>query len=80
MNLTQLERQCDDTLALMGGIDGRAMAHPDSQVIEEEIGGKLKVTEKGGGYVYHGDHSVPSNVRFDQYRRVMELVRRCGWY
>jgi len=34
----------------------------------------------GGGYLYYSDHSVPDNVSFQQYERVMELVRKYGQY
>jgi len=80
MDLVELKRQYSDWLALMGGIDVRAMAHPDPSVIEHEITTKIPVAKKGGGYIYHSDHSVPDNVSFDQYRHVMELVAEYGAY
>jgi len=64
----------------MGGIDVRAMAHPDPAMIEREISTKIPFAKKGGGYIYHSDHSVPSSVSFEQYRRVIELVRKYGAY
>jgi uroporphyrinogen decarboxylase len=64
----------------MGGIDVRAMAADDPRVIEEEIRRKFEVAKVGGGYIYHSDHSVPNNVSFEQYKRVMELVRKYGQY
>lgn len=78
MDLVELKRQYGDRLAFMGGIDVQAMAHPDPRVIEREIRTKIPVAKKGGGYIYHSDHSVPDNVSFEQYRRVMELVAECG--
>lgn len=80
MDLTALKRQFGDRLCFMGGIDVRAMADPDPTVIEAEIAAKIPVAKEGGGYIYHSDHSVPSNVSFAQYQRVMELVRRYGAY
>ncbi|MBM4050630.1 MAG: hypothetical protein FJ279_36500, partial [Planctomycetes bacterium] len=58
----------------------RAMAHPDPTVIEREIARKIPVAKHGGGYIYHADHSVPDNVSFQQYQRVMELVKRYGTF
>ena len=49
-------------------------------MIEAEIAGKLPLVKEGGGYIYHSDHSVPNDVSFGQYRRVMELVREYGGY
>ena len=64
----------------MGGIDVRAMAHPDPNVIEEEIREKFEAAKPDGGYIYHSDHSVPKNVSFEQYERTMELVQKYGQY
>lgn len=80
MDLLKLKEEFGDRLALMGGIDVRAMADPDPAVVEEEIRTKIPAVKRGGGYIYHSDHSVPNNVSFDQYRRVLELVREYGNY
>ncbi|MFQ6098861.1 MAG: uroporphyrinogen decarboxylase family protein, partial [Armatimonadota bacterium] len=80
MDLVELKHDYGDKLAFMGGIDVRAMADPDPSVIEKEISTKIPVAKQGGGYIYHSDHSVPSNVSFQQYCRVMELVREYGAY
>jgi len=77
-DLLDLKRRYGNELAFMGGIDVRAMADPDPSVIEREIAGKLPVMKQGGGYIYHSDHSVPSNVSFRQYSRVRDLVAQYG--
>jgi len=79
-DLATIKRAFGDRLTFMGGIDVRAMADPDPRVIEEEIAEKLPVAKQGGGYIYHSDHSVPDNVSFAQYQRVMELVAEYGRY
>jgi uroporphyrinogen decarboxylase len=58
----------------------RAMADPDPSVIEREIARKIPVAKRGGGYIYHSDHSVPDNVSWKQYQCVIELVREYGAY
>jgi uroporphyrinogen decarboxylase len=80
MDLIQLKGRYGDRLAFMGGIDVRAMAADDPAVIEAEIRTKLQVAKAGGGYIYHSDHSVPNNVSFQQYQRVIELVLKYGSY
>ena len=80
MDLIELKRDFGDKLAFMGGIDVRAMADPDPTVIEEEIKTKILSAKKGGGYIYHSDHSVPNNVSFEQYLRVLQLVKEYGAY
>ena len=79
-DLIALKKQYGDRLAFMGSIDVRAMAHPDPAVIEKEISTKIPVAKQGGGYIYHSDHSVPDDVSFQQYCRVMELVAEYGKY
>jgi NADPH:quinone reductase-like Zn-dependent oxidoreductase len=41
------------------------MADPDPAAIEKEIRSKVPFAKKGGGYIYHSDHSVPDNVSFE---------------
>lgn len=79
-DLVALKQQYGDRLAFMGGIDVRAMAHPDPAVIEREIASKIPAAKAGGGYIFHSDHSVPDDVSFEQYCRVMELAAHYGRY
>jgi uroporphyrinogen decarboxylase len=80
MDLVGLKEKYGDRLAFMGGIDVRKMASGDPRLIEEEIATKIGLAKRGGGYIYHSDHSVPDNVSFDSYKYVMELVRKHGQY
>jgi len=80
MDLIKLKDKYGDSMAFMGGIDVRLMADEDPAKIEEEIKKKFEVAKKDGGYIYHSDHSVPKNVSFQQYCRVMELVKKYGVY
>jgi len=80
MDLIELKQEFGDRMAFMGGIDVRAMADPDPSLIEEEIKAKIPFARRGGGYLYHSDHSIPNNVSFQQYCRVLDLVRKYGGY
>ena len=80
MDLVELKKKYGDVLAFMGGIDVRKMALDDPGPIEEEIRTKVGFAKQGGGYIYHSDHSVPDDVSFENYKRVIELVRRYGAY
>ncbi len=80
MGVRELKKEFGGDLTFMGGIDVRAMASEDPSAIENEIASKLEVAKRGGGYIYHSDHSVPKNVSFAQYQRVMGLVREHGQY
>jgi uroporphyrinogen decarboxylase len=80
MDLIELKEEYGDKISFMGGIDVRLMALDDPKPIEEEIKKKITAAKEGGGYIYHSDHSVPKNVSFAQYKRVIELVRKYGGY
>lgn len=76
--LLELKSKYGDVLTFMGGIDVRMMASSNEDDIFREISTKLPAAKRGGGYIYHSDHSVPDNVSFQQYCRVMELVKEYG--
>lgn len=76
MDVARLKAEVGDRLVLEGGIDVRLMSDPER--IEEEIRSTLSVAKVGGGYCYHSDHSVPSDVSFADYCRVIALVRHYG--
>jgi len=80
MDLIKLKEKYGGKIAFMGGIDVRLMALDDPKPIEREIREKVTVAKEGGGYIYHSDHSVPKNVSFEQYKRVIEFVRKYGKY
>jgi len=80
MDVIELKQEFGKDLAFMGGIDVRTMADPDPSVIEREIASKITAAKVDGGYIYHSDHSIPNDVSFDQYCRVMELVHKYGEY
>lgn len=77
-DIIKLKKDYGEVIAFMGGIDVRAMASPDPDDILKEISSKIPFVKQGGGYIYHSDHSVPDNVSFEQYCRVMELVKEYG--
>jgi len=80
MDVVELKREYGDKIALMGGIDVRVMADGTDAELEEEIGKKITIAKENGGYIYHSDHSVPDNVSFPRYQRVIELVHQYGSY
>lgn len=78
MDVFELKSKWGDELVLEGGIDVRTMT--DGQQIEQEIAQKVPVLKDNGGYIFHSDHSVPEDVSFADYCRVMELARYYGRY
>lgn len=78
MDVIQLKKDCGDKLAFMGGVDVRSMAADDPAIIEKEIREKVSFAKRGGGYIFHSDHSIPDNVSFGRYQMIRELVMRHG--
>lgn len=66
-------------LTFFGNIDVIKMAGSDAE-IEEEIKRKISAAKSGGGYIYHSDHSVPPEVPWSRYQRIMNLVKQYGSY
>jgi uroporphyrinogen decarboxylase len=36
--------------------------------------------KEGGGYIFSSDHSVPSTVSLEDFRRIVALARELGSY
>lgn len=36
--------------------------------------------KKNGGYIYSTDHSVPDNVSFKDFKRIMDVIHEVGKY
>ena len=66
MDLLRLHRNYGDRLALMGGIDVRALYSNDTATIDRELEAKIPLVKQG--YVLHSDHSIPRTVQYDTYR------------
>lgn len=80
MDLEELKKEFGNELSFLGGIDVRKMAYRDEKLIEDEIRTKIEIAKQGGGYIYHSDHSVPDDVSFKRYRRIIKLVLKYGSY
>jgi len=77
MDLLELKKKYGRDLCLMGGIDARKMS-ADEETVAEEIRGKVMEAKRGGGYIFHSDHSVPDTVSLEQFRRIIELAFKYG--
>ncbi len=40
----------------------------------------MPVVKEGGGYIFSSDHSVPSSVSLEDFRRIVELAKEAGSY
>jgi uroporphyrinogen decarboxylase len=79
MDVRKLKAEFGDRITLYGNIDVRKLSGTRAD-IEEEISSKIPVAMKGGGYIFHSDHSVPPTVSWDNYCYAIELVDKYGRY
>jgi uroporphyrinogen decarboxylase len=80
MGVVARKRRWGDRLAFMGNIDARLFQSNDLAGLEVEIRTKIPPAMRGGGYVYHSDHSVPPGTRLDTYRFALDLAQCYGRY
>lgn len=79
IDVRELKPKYGDKLVLFGNIDVRKLSSTKEE-IEEEIRSKFEVAKKGGGYMYHSDHSVPSNVSYQNYCFAVDTIKKYGKY
>jgi uroporphyrinogen decarboxylase len=76
VDVVALARKYGDKLAFMGNIDVTKLNTNDRTVVKEEVLRKLNALyDLGAGYVFHSDHSLPPDVKFDTYRYAVDLYR-----
>ena len=78
MDPVELKRNYGDRLVLHGGIN--AVLWDDIGAIEAEMRRVVPALKQGGGYVFSSDHSVPSSVSLENFRRIVELAKELGSY
>lgn len=78
MNPIQLKKDFGDKLVLHGGIN--AVLWDDIEAIEAEMRRVVPVVKESGGYIFSSDHSVPSSVSLENFRKIIELAKELGAY
>ena len=78
MDALGLKKQYGDRLLLHGGIN--AVLWDDIDAIEAEMRKVVPALKEGGGYIFSSDHSVPSSVSLENFRRIVELAKELGSY
>jgi uroporphyrinogen decarboxylase len=78
MDPIELKRKFGDRLVLHGGIN--AMLWDDLDAIEAEMRRVVPVVKENGGYIFSSDHSVPSSVSLENFRRITQLAKELGSY
>ena len=55
-------------------VDVMVLRTNDKDAIGREVMSKLQAGSRGGGYVFHSDHSIPPEITLKSYRFCQELV------
>lgn len=78
MDPVAIKKQYGDDLVLHGGIN--AVLWDDIEKIEAEMRKVIPSVKESGGYIFSSDHSVPSSVSLENFRRIVRLAKELGAY
>ena len=76
LDAPSLRKKYGKKLVLYGNISAVAMEGPLEE-LDAELKRKIPLWREGG-YIYHSDHSVPSDVSFERYRWIIDRVLEYG--
>jgi uroporphyrinogen decarboxylase len=80
MDVRELAPQMGDRLGFVGNIDVRVLGTNDRDQIREELQSKLAAVMPHRAYIYHSDHSITPDVKFETYQWLLSEVKRLGTY
>jgi uroporphyrinogen decarboxylase len=78
MDPVHLKRTFGNDLVLHGGVNAVLWDQPAA--IQAEMERVIPVLKENGGYIFSSDHSVPSSVSLEDFRRIVELAKKLGAY
>jgi uroporphyrinogen decarboxylase len=80
MDIRNLIPKYGKQLSFFGNIDVMVLIRGNIDEIEQEIMGKFAAGKSSSGYLYHSDHSIPPQVSWELYQRIIKLVEKHGNY
>ncbi|MCL2478056.1 MAG: hypothetical protein FWF22_01040 [Treponema sp.] len=78
MDLKGLKAKYGDKLVFHGGTD--ALLLDKREKVLPYIIDMLPVMKQNGGYIFSSDHSVPNTVSLDNFRAIVDTVKKVGAY
>lgn len=78
MDPIKLKKDYGEKLVLHGGIN--AVLWDDRDAIIEEIRRLVPVLKENGGFVFSSDHSIPNSVSLENFKAIVEEVKKVGKY
>jgi uroporphyrinogen decarboxylase len=79
MDVRMLKREFGQDLTFWGNISVIELSKT-LEDIEREIADKVTTAMKGGGYIYHSDHSIPPTISLKNYMHAMSMLDKYGKY
>jgi uroporphyrinogen decarboxylase len=80
-DIYEFARKYGDKLAFVGGMDARIFESGDRELIKAEV---IKITEEmkafGARFVFGSDHSVSTNVAFEDFKFAIEIYKQHMFY
>lgn len=73
-----LKEKYGDKLVLHGGIN--AVLWDNKDAIISEIDRVIPKLKENGGYIFSSDHSVPNSVSLENFKAIVEEIKRVGRY
>jgi len=73
-----IKRTYGDKIVLHGGVNAVLWDKPAE--IKAEIERVVPVLKEGGGYIFSSDHSIPNAVSLQDFKDIVELVKKVGAY
>lgn len=80
MDIRNLVPSYGEQLSFFGNINVMVLIKGDLDEIEEEIKTKFAAGMRNNGYIYHSDHSIPPQVSWELYQKIIALVHKYGNY
>jgi len=79
LDVVELKQRFGKDITFFGNIGVEAFCKGKA-AIKDEIYRKIPAAKEGYGYIYHSDHSVPPDVKYETYKYCMELLDTVGVY
>lgn len=78
MKPVELKEKYGDKLTFHGGIN--AVLWDDAEAIIESIRETVPKMKENGGYIFASDHSIPNSVSLENFKNIVDEVKRVGIY
>jgi uroporphyrinogen decarboxylase len=79
LNIIDLKKNYGDKLSFYGNI-GIASFRKGAAALEEEMRKKIPAAMRGGGYIFHSDHSIPPEIHYQVFKHGMDTLDEIGVY